>query len=333
MFLAIIILAFSLIVLFYSAQKITELIVRIANYFRIREFVTSFFLLAFASSLPNLWIGIISALKGTSLLSLGDVTGNTLMVLTLGIGLASLFSSQGISTKSRTIKITSLFTLFSTLLILILMLDKYFSRGDALLLILMLVGYFVWLFSRKERYSLNHLEVNNQQKNYSKAQLIEKEIKSFQAFLKEAFGVFFWGVLLAFSAYGVVYSSQIIGNYFGLSFFIIGILITGIGNALPESSVAILSAKKNQNWIILGDSLGSIFLLNTLILPLVTLVNPIDLSSSNFSPILFSRIFIIVLCLLFYILSRTGEILTKKEGVFLSLFYIIFLYFIFQHIF
>jgi len=333
MILSIIILIFSFIVLYYSSEKIFHSLIVMANYLNWREFVVSFLLMALASSLPNLILGVISSLKNLSFLSFGDIFGNNIIILTLGIGLSAFFSKKGIPVQSRTVKITSLFTVFSCLFILILMLDKKLSRLDAFLLLLFFVFYLLWLFSKKERFLLNNHNFNNQKpilKNHIKTtDLIEKEIKSFLEFLKQLFIILFFGLLLAFSSYGIVYASREIGYFFGLPLFIIGVLITGIGNSLPEISVALVSAKKGQDWVILGDLLGSVFMLNTLVLSIVLLINPIFFENNLFYSTFISRLLVFLLAFMFYILSRTGEILSKREGFILVLFYILFLYFIF----
>ena len=301
-----------------------------ANYLNWREFVVSFLLMAFAASLPNLMLGTIAAFKNLSFLSFGDIIGNNIIILTLGIGISTLFSKKGIPIQSRTIKTTSLFTVFSSLLILILMLDKKLSRLDAFLLLLFFIFYLFWLFSKKERFLLNIQNSNDQNTisklNLEKVALIEKEIKIFLEFLKQFFNILFFGLLLAFSSYGIVYASREIGYFLGFSLFIIGVLITGIGNSLPEISVALVSAKKGQDWMILGNLLGSVFMLNTLVLPIVLFISPIVFENNLFLSAFLSRFLFSLLVFIFYILSRTGEILSKKEGLILALLYTLFLF-------
>ncbi|MGB9680986.1 MAG: sodium:calcium antiporter [Minisyncoccia bacterium] len=331
MIFAIIILIGSIFLLNYSSEKVLKNLVIIAQYLNWREFVTSFLLIALASSLPNLWTGIISALKGIPLLSFGDIAGNNVIVLSVGIGLATLFSSKGVPTKSRTINFTSLFTLITSLILILLMLDKKLTRFDGLILIGCFLFYLIWLFSDKERFTLLNQEINNQN-NLKTGELIEKEINKFIGFLKRLFVIFFFFFFLLLSAYGIVFFAQKISYYLSFSLMFLGILITGIGNALPEISVAITSARKNQEWVILGDLLGSVFMLSVLVLSIVILINPIFFDFTNFSFALLSRGFISLLSLVFYLFSLTDGILTKKEGLILICFYFVFLYFILANI-
>jgi Ca2+/Na+ antiporter len=54
-----------------------------------KEFVVSFLLMAFIGSLPNLFVGVSSALHNIPELSFGEVIGGNLINVTLAIALAS----------------------------------------------------------------------------------------------------------------------------------------------------------------------------------------------------------------------------------------------------
>ena len=79
----ILIFAVSCILLYFSGELVVGGLMKIAKFFAWREFVVAFFVMAFAASLPNLFVGITSALKGVPQLSFGDVAGNNLIAMTL----------------------------------------------------------------------------------------------------------------------------------------------------------------------------------------------------------------------------------------------------------
>lgn len=332
MILAISALIFSFILLYVSSENLFSHLMKIASYLGWREFIISFFLMALLASLPNLWIGIISAFQGIPILSLGDITGNHLIVMTLGIGLATLFSQKGIPTNSRTIKNTALFTFLSSLILLLLMLDKNLSRLDGVILILVLLIYLIWLFSKKERFILNEKDKNNlnhyldSQNNKNNHSLtINKEIHRFRSFLYSLLMVIVFGVLLSLAAYGIVYALKIISSLFNFPLILAGILISGVANSLPEISFAIVSAKKKEDWLILGDLLGSIFISLTVVLSIVVLIHPINLEN-DWQVSLIPRILNTVILFIVYLLTLSGGVLSKKEGGLLILLYSVFIY-------
>jgi cation:H+ antiporter len=101
--------------------------------------------------IPNLIIGIVSALNGIPELSFGDVIGSNIFDISIVIGLAALLSRGGLSSSSKTVQTSALFTLFIALLPLLLVFDGILSRADGIILLVSFLIYSAWLFSKKEQ--------------------------------------------------------------------------------------------------------------------------------------------------------------------------------------
>ncbi|GAI09015.1 unnamed protein product [marine sediment metagenome] len=130
-------------------------------------------------------------------------------------------------------------------------------------------------------------------------------------------------ILLLVASWGVVQSAQVFSDALSLSLPIVGILIVGLGNALPETYFAIISARRKQTWLILGNLMGSVIVCATLVLGIVVLISPIK--NIDFSPFAIARIFLIISAVFFLIVVRTDQKITKKEGLLLIAIYILFL--------
>jgi Ca2+/Na+ antiporter len=89
----------SCVAFYFSGEIIVKSFNRIAKFLGWKEFVVSFLLMAFIGSLPNLFVGVSSALHNIPELSFGEVIGGNLINVTLAIALASLFSKNGTSKK------------------------------------------------------------------------------------------------------------------------------------------------------------------------------------------------------------------------------------------
>ncbi len=303
----IIIFITSCFVLAFSGKLMIGSLSRIAKFLGWREFVVAFIIIAFGTSIPNLFVGISSAIHKIPELSFGDVIGGNVIDLTLIIALA-VFIAGGISTDSRTVRSSSLFTFIIAILPLILALNGDISRIDGFILILAFFAYIWWLFSKEERFT----------KIYNGSG--EKEfVKSLKFFFKDL------GILLVGLAF-LLLSSEVIVRlalYFsvnlGTSLVSIGLLIVALGNCLPEAYFSIASARAGQGWMILGNLMGSVIIPATLVLGIVALIYPIRIV--DFSPFVIARFFLIVSCLFFFIFIRTGRKITRKEGLFLFLLY------------
>ncbi|MCH7590552.1 hypothetical protein IIB34_05905, partial [PVC group bacterium] len=131
MLLHFIIIGISAIILFWASSKLVNGIIVVARYLRWLEFVIAFFVMAIASSIPNLFVGISSAMIGIPELSFGDVMGNSIVDLTLVLALAVIFG-RGLKTEHKLIQISSTFTIIIAILPLLLILDGTLGRADGL---------------------------------------------------------------------------------------------------------------------------------------------------------------------------------------------------------
>ena len=292
-----------------SSKFLVDAVSRIALFLKMKEFVVAFFFMAFGTSLPNLFVGIMSALNKIPELSFGDVVSGNILDLSIGIGLPALISFGGLTAESRTLQGSALFVIIVAVLPLLLILDGDLSRIDGILLILSFIFYISWVFSKKERFSKIY--------NHNKEALTSKK------FIKDLFLLIFCLVLLLISAKGVVDSATYFYQTFHLPLALIGILIVGIGNSLPETFFSLRAAKRGQDWALLGNLMGGVSITATLVLGLVSLICPIKIT--NFSPFFIARIFLVISALFFFISVKTGRKITKKEGLVLVLIYILFL--------
>ena len=296
--------------LYFAGEWLVKGLMRMARFLGWREFVVAFFVMAFAASLPNLFIGITSALHKIPQLSFGDVAGNNLVALTIAIALAVLISKKELPAESRTVQTTSIFTIIAALLPLLLILDGKLSRIDGILLIAFFIFYLFWLFSKRERFT----------KIYDTQKI--PIIKEFKLFLKDLGKLILGIMLLIIAAQGIVASAQFFAKSFDITLVLIGVLITGLGSALPEIYFAVASAKRGETWMILGDLMGAVIVPATLVLGIVALIHPIEIS--DFSPLAIARFFLIISALFFLFFVRTDRKITKKEALFLLSIYLIF---------
>jgi cation:H+ antiporter len=300
----------SLFLLLSSGTLLVHSLTKIARFLGWKEFVVAFFVVAMAGSAPNFFVGINSAINGIPQLSFGDVVGGNIVDLTLAIALAVLITRTAIPVESKMVQTSTIFTSVVAVLPLLLIFDGKLGRGDGLILIGVFLFYVFWIFSKGDRFR----QVYDGK---------DKEIiKGFKDFIKDLGKVIFSLILLMVAAEGIVRSSLFFAESFGLSLPIIGILIIGLGNALPEIYFAVASAKRGHTAMILGDLMGSIIVPATLVLGIVAFIHPIEVD--NFSPFAIARIFLVLSAFLFFFAIKTGRKITTKEAIGLLFIYILF---------
>ncbi len=310
LFTYILVFIISIIILFWSGPKLVKALMRMARFLGWREFVVAFFVMSIAGAVPNLFVGINSALQGIPELSFGDIVGGNLIDLTLAVALAIFIGGVALPAKSKMVQSSAVFTAVVAVLPLLLILDNKLGRIDGIILILAFILYIIWLFSKEERFKKTY----NQKK---------KRKGRFKGFLKDIGRVFFFLAMLLLASKGIVTSAVAFSETLNISLPIVGILIVGAGNALPEIYFAVVSAKRKQNWLILGDLMGSVVVCATLILGIVALISPIIIS--DFSPFAIAGFFLIVSAVFFFVIVKTDQKISRKEGVVLLLIYLLFL--------
>jgi len=311
MFFYIIALLVSIAVLAWLSSKIVGALMGLAKYLGWREFVVAFFIMAIAGSLPNLFVGISAVWRGLPEIAFGDIIGGNLVDLTLVMALAAFMSKKSIPAESRMIQHSAIFTGVIGLLPLLLILDGRLGRTDGLVLIVAFFAYTLWLFSKDGRFK----------KTYE--QESRRPAKSFYNFVGNIGKIIlFLGILLIASQL-IVDSAQYFSVYFGIPLSLVGLLIVGMGNCFPEAYFSVVSARRGEGWLVLGDLMGSVISAASLILGLIALAMPFEIN--DFSPFLIARVFFIAAIALFIIFVRTGHKVTKKEGIILLFVYILFL--------
>ncbi|MFA5715602.1 MAG: hypothetical protein WC998_07675 [Candidatus Paceibacterota bacterium] len=295
---------------YFSGEIIVKSLIRIAKFLGWKEFVVSFLVMAFIGSLPNLFVGISSALHGIPQLSFGDVLGGNVIDLTLSVALAAFFAKEGIPAKSKTIHTTLLFTIIAAALPVFLIWDGILSRADGIIMIVLFFIYVGWLFSKKERFSKTCEDGSS-------------PTQSFKASFWGIFKIILCLSVFAVASEGIVRSAKYFADTFNWPIVLIGIFIVGLCNCAPEIFFAISAARKQMEWMVLGDLMGTIVAPATLVLGIVALIKPIEIN--DFSPFGIARIFLFIAIFFFFFFIKNDSKISKKEAVFLLFIYIAFI--------
>lgn len=300
----------SCIILIRSGVWVVRGLIGIAQFLRWKEFIVASVLMALSTSLPEIFIGITSAIAQKPQLSFGVVIGSNIVDLTLVMGIGVLLA-KGLKFEGKILQRSSFYAGVYGLLPLILMLDGDISRGDGVVLLLGLAFYFVQILSQEERFS----------KIFSDH--VYKGWAHFKIFLKDL--VRFWGgiALLLLSAEGIVFSASKIAVGFDLSLMVIGAILVSLGTSLPELVLGVRAIATGHKKMVIGDLMGSVVINSALVLGTVALISPFKIP--DFSPYLIGIIFTVATCFFFVIFARTDRKITRREAIFLIEIYVLFL--------
>lgn len=319
----------ALLVIFgYLLVKATDHLVDevrdIAQITKIGKFGLTAFLLAFATSLPELVVGVAAAFEGRPILSLGNVLGSNIVNISLVMG--------GVAIVGGSIRVVGEFLkkdLFSTFLAgsmpLLLLINGELSRVDALVLLAVYVWYTYTVLAEKSEELAEYQEAELGFVHRLFLRLRQGEAKRHFAWL------LFWTLVLLFSADMLVKTAVVLAGAMGIPIILIGMFFVAIGTSLPEFVFGLKAARSGETAMVYGNLLGSVVANSTLILGITALIQPIRLDG-GFQPYLLATAAFVVLFGLFWVFVSTKRVLERWEGMVLFLVYLLFAFFEFSQI-
>jgi cation:H+ antiporter len=308
---------FYILALGIVGRIVVSSLINLAKILGWKEFIVAFFAISFGAAMPELFIGITSSFKNVPILSLGNIIGQNLVLFTLAPAICS-FILKDLILESRTVRAGSTFSVISAVLPIVLALDGNISRIDGFILITSFIFYIFWLFSKKERFTKIYDKSENEDGSFL---IKENNLNIFFNLLFAIFGL----LILAFLSQAITNFALDFSIKTSLSLSLVGILVIGLGTSLPETYFSIVLSQKKQSWMIIGGLMGSVAVSSTLVLGIVSIINPIEIL--DFSSLATARFFLIISALFFLLFVRSNRKITIKEGLFLLSLYILFLVF------
>ncbi len=289
----------------YGADEAIKRLLSLSQFFRLSAFVTGVVVAGTLAVLPELSIGILSAIEGTSSFGLGVIFGANVADLTLVIGVVVLIAGQQ---KMNSVMLRNLkFSFIAVLLPVLLLLDGELSRIDGVILVVGFLVYVVWLLLTGRK---------------------EKGVPERVRLRKRVFGLgvtvflLIIGITVLFIGSELVTeSAQELSTVLGLPIFLIGIIVA-IGTCLPEMAFAIRASERKDGEIGMGNILGNVLADSMLTIGIIALIYPIKVPSLA-SP-LSAGLFVALSIIFVYMRSRDGD-LGKSDATLLIAVYAVFI--------
>jgi cation:H+ antiporter len=277
---------------------------RVAQFLRLSEFLVAFFIMSIATSLPELFIGIRSAMAGNPSLALGNVIGSMIADLSLVAGIVILLARK-VEIKEKQLKRDLwLMVLIAVLPLILMAIGGELSRFDGIILLACYVGYLTWLYIERH----DHKTVGD---HVSKLEAVLDVMLFCGA-----------GVALFFSAEGVVLASTKLAISLDLPSILIGLIFVAIGTSLPELVFGTRAVLARHPQLAIGDLVGATVVNALLVLGVTAVITPITTSIVLFFT---SAVFLVFLLVMFATMASRHQGFSWEEGVVLILFYVLFL--------
>jgi cation:H+ antiporter len=241
-----------------GADYLTEGAAAVARRMHIPEMIIGLTIVAAGTSAPELFVSVVSALKGTSDLAVGNVVGSNIMNTMLIVGVAAMVAPMTIS--KTTVKKDLPFTVGASMLLLFLAFDHFLGH----------VGGFLLLaaFALFMAYSIYRASGSEEQEDAPKEQL--------SAFKNTCYVLGGLLLLIVGSNVFVDHASNL-ALQMGVSEGVVGLTVVAGGTSLPELATTVVAARKGQSALAIGNVIGSNVFNILLILGLTATIHPLQI--------------------------------------------------------
>ena len=278
----------------WGADRLTEGASSLARRMNVPEMIIGLTIVAAGTSAPELFVSLVSALKGTPDMAVGNVVGSNTMNAMLIVGCAAAVAPMVISRS--TVRKDIPFAIGATLLMMALTYDGTLSWVDGIIL---LAGFAAFMV-----YTLRQAKAGS-----SEEEATATNMKTGKAVLYLIGGLA--GLVVGSNVF-VDHASNLAFSL-GISEAVVGLTVVAGGTSLPELATSVVAARKGQSAIAIGNVIGSNVFNILMILGLTGVICPLEIEGIT----LVDQAVMLVSIVLVWLFSRTRYTVERWEGVLL----------------
>ena len=278
--------SFSLYLTYLGASRTLKGALGLSTLINLNRSATGAVVIASITALPELTSSVAATFMGSSHLAMGNILGSNIYNLPLLIGLAGLVGefeiTNHVAEQCLMLVVINLVVASTTII------TGTVSTG---LSVLLLGLYLLFLYRQLQ-----------------KGEECEQETCSIrQATTTLVTG----GVALILGSFILVNNAVGIMNTFNIKPFFVGVVMS-LGAVLPEVAVSLFSAVKGEHEISVGNIVGDNVITITLVLGIVSLLRPVQVTTSE---ILTTIPFTIAFTAIIYMMHIKGWIVTRRRAI------------------
>ena len=274
---------------------------RLAKLFRISPFIISATVVGCGTSTPELAVSVLASLHGYGEIALGNVIGSNIANIGLVLGLTALIVPLKI--EEQRLKEEAPPLIVASLLIVGFAWNNYLSRIEGSIMFIMLFIYLWKAFGKKENFEIALEEDSHFLKNKGPA---------------VQFCFILAGLtMLVLGANSMVDGATGIAREVGIGEWFIGVSIVAVGTSLPELVFSMIAAKRGHGEMAIGNVFGSNVFNILMVMGAASSIHPLTVKEYIHPDLIYT----IVLTFILLIMIRRGREIRRRDGLFLILFY------------
>lgn len=263
------------VLVLWGADRLTEGAVAVAERLRVPQIVIGLTIVALGTSMPELCVSVVSALKGTPDLAVGNVVGSNIFNALLIVGVAALVGPMTIL-RSTVFKDVPCALVASVVLLMMCQNDWVITRLDGAILF---VFFLVFM-----RLTIKGATSAQPAQGETTQGQTAQEAAADEASAKQPMKGWLAGLWMVVGLAALIGGSNLfvggateVARALNVSDAVIGLIIVAGGTSLPELATSVVAAKKGNSGIAIGNVLGSNVLNILFILGLTGMISPMHI--------------------------------------------------------
>lgn len=308
MLLNILIIVVGIALVLWGADRLTDGAVAVAEKMKMPQIVIGLTIVAMGTSMPEFCVSLISALKGTSDLAVGNIVGSNIFNALLIVGVSALVAPMTI--METTVRKDIPFALVASALLLIMCLDGNINRIDAGILFAMFLIFMYMTLKGAKKQGADAEEAIEGEGN--------KPMSTWLSVVWILVGL----LCLIGGSNLFVEGATAVATNLGVSEAVIGLTIVAGGTSLPELATSVVSARKGNSGIAIGNALGSNVFNILAILGITGMITPMTLKGITYIDLSMLVISIMIV----WLFSFTKYKIERWEGAVLTAVFVGYIY-------
>ena len=297
--------------LIFGGELVVKSSSKIATSFGLSPLLVGLTVVAFGTSAPELGVSLMASFQGNEDIALTNVVGSNIFNLAFILGVCAL--AAPLVVNLQLLKLDIPISIISTLILFIMCQDGVISFIEGMALLLILVGYMIWILraSKKEK---KQIELNIKDKKEEISSTFKSRTLNFLIFI---IGI---AVLVGGSKLLVSGASDLALRA-GVSEAIIGLTLVAVGTSLPELVSSLIATLRGNTDIAIGNVIGSNIFNILFILGSSSIIAQKGISVAN-NITYYDIPFLLFLSVLSFPFLLSGKKVVKWEGVVFLLLYL-----------
>ena len=243
----------------WGADRLTDGATALAQRMNVPQIVLGLTVVAMGTSMPEFFVSMVSAIKGTPDLAVGNVVGSNIFNTMFIVGISAAVAPMAISRSAVRKDIP--FAVVATLMLSVMCMDGNISRTDAGILFALFIVFMVYTLRLARKGAVD---------------VEEKKKEDLSVVMSSVFIIVGLACLIGGSNL-FVNGASAIAKALNVSDAVIGLTVVAMGTSLPELATSVVAARKGRSAMAMGNVIGSNVFNILMILGVTGMITPMQI--------------------------------------------------------